>query len=229
MQEACFGLYGGPIEPGIAVGGMPSTQPGNDPDYILAKGLAITFLGKNYNNKPLIEPSLKWEKKFIEFMKNYTNEHLDIAYSAERSIQDAIIELSENEVPTVVISYLVMFIYAAIALGRIRSCRYFLRESKIVLAIGGIFIVLASVVCSLGFWGYMNVKTTMLAIEVIPFLVLAVGVDNIFIIVHTYSRLNRLKHVTVIEAMGEAIGQAGPSILQTALSEFACFGIGGFI
>ncbi|XP_011290675.2 NPC intracellular cholesterol transporter 1 homolog 1b [Musca domestica] len=226
MLEACFGPYGGPIEPGISVGGMPKVSGDEEPNYLLATGVVLTFLGKNQNNEALLEPNLEWEKRFVDFMKNYTNDQLDIAYSAERSIQDAIVELSEGEVSTVAISYLVMFIYVAIALGKIRSCLHFLRESKIVLAIGGIIIVLASVLCSLGFWGYLNVVTTMLAIEVIPFLVLAVGVDNIFIMVHTYHRLNRKKFDSIAEAIGEAMGQVGPSILQTAGSEFACFAIG---
>ncbi|XP_073833779.1 Niemann-Pick type C-1b [Musca autumnalis] len=226
MLEACFGPYGGPIEPGISVGGMPKVNSGEDPNYLLATGVSLTFLGKNQNNEALLEPNLEWEKRFVDFLKNYTNDKLDIAFSAERSIQDAIVELSEGEVSTVLISYVVMFVYVAIALGKIRSCLHFLRESKIVLAIGGIIIVLASVACSLGFWGYLDVVTTMLAIEVIPFLVLAVGVDNIFIMVHTYHRLNRKKFDSVEEAIGEAMGQVGPSILQTAGSEFACFAIG---
>ncbi|XP_075158262.1 Niemann-Pick type C-1b [Haematobia irritans] len=226
MLESCFGPYGGPIEPGIAVGGMPKVDVNDEPNYLLATGLVLTFLGKNQINEALLEPNLEWEKKFVDFMKNYSNEKMDIAYSAERSIQDAVVELSEGEVSTVVISYAVMFLYVAIALGKIRSCVHFFSESKIMLAVAGIVIVLASVLCSLGFWGYMGVVTTMLAIEVIPFLVLAVGVDNIFIMVHTYHRLQRNKYDSIADAIGEAIGQVGPSILQTAASEFACFGIG---
>lgn len=226
MMEDCFSTYGGPIEPGIAVGGMPEVAVGDDPDYMLATGLVITFLGKNQNDEALLEPNFVWEKLFVDFMKNYSNDKLDIAYSAERSIQDAIVELSEGEVGTVVISYVVMFLYVAIALGRIRSCLGFLRDSRIMLAVSGIVIVMASVICSLGFWGYVGVTTTMLAIEVIPFLVLAVGVDNIFIMVHTYQRLDHSRYETTHEAIGEAIGQIGPSILQTACSEFACFAIG---
>ncbi|KAH8291659.1 hypothetical protein KR018_010859 [Drosophila ironensis] len=226
MMEDCFGTYGGPIEPGIAVGGMPKVPVGEDPDYMLATGLVLTFLGKNQNDASKLEPNEKWEKLFVDFLGAYQSDRLDIAYMAERSIQDAIVELSEGEVGTVVISYVVMFVYVAIALGHIRSCLGFLRESRIMLAIGGIVIVLASVTCSLGFWGYLDVTTTMLAIEVIPFLVLAVGVDNIFIMVHTYQRLDHTKFKSTHEAIGEAIGQIGPSILQTAGSEMACFAIG---
>ncbi|XP_052855676.1 LOW QUALITY PROTEIN: NPC intracellular cholesterol transporter 1 homolog 1b [Drosophila gunungcola] len=226
MLEDCFGTYGGPIEPAISVGGMPKVAVGDDPDYMLATGLVITFLGKNQNDVTKLEPNMKWEQLFVDFLRDYKSDRLDIAYMAERSIQDAVVELSEGEVSTVVISYVVMFVYVAIALGHIRSCCGFLRESRIMLAIGGIVIVLASVICSLGFWGYLDVTTTMLAIEVIPFLVLAVGVDNIFIMVHTYQRLDHSKFETTHEAIGEAIGQIGPSILQTAGSEMACFAIG---
>lgn len=58
---------------------------------------------------------------FINFLKNYSSDTLDIAFSSERSIQDAIEELSEAETSTVVISYSVMFIYVAVALGKFKG------------------------------------------------------------------------------------------------------------
>lgn len=59
-------------------------------------------------------------------------------------------------------------------------------DSKVSLGVAGIFIVLSSVACSLGIFSYVGVPLTLIVIEVIPFLVLAVGVDNIFILVQTY-------------------------------------------
>ena len=59
-------------------------------------------------------------------------------------------------------------------------------DSKISLGSAGILIVLSSVACSLGIFSYMGMPLTLIVIEVIPFLVLAVGVDNIFILVQTY-------------------------------------------
>lgn len=91
---------------------------------------------------------------------------MDVAFLAERSIQDGIAELSSSEETTVLISYLIMFLYVALALGKIKSFGKFLIHSKIVLAIGGISIVIASVSCSLGIFGYIGVPTTMLTIEV---------------------------------------------------------------
>ena len=47
-------------------------------------------------------------------------------------------------------------------------------------------IVLLSVSSSLGLFSYCGVAATLIIIEVVPFLVLAVGVDNIFILVQAY-------------------------------------------
>lgn len=228
MSVECLAPYGGPVEPGIAVGGFPKVPPGDSPDYRLATGLTLTFLVKNQLDSNLLNSALKWELEFVNFMKAYKNDKMDIAFSAERSIQDGIQELSDGETLTVLISYLVMFLYITIALGKISNFSSFFKESKVTLAIGGIFVVLASVACSLGFFGYLRVATTMLAIEVIPFLVLAVGVDNIFIMVHTFNRLNRADYIKTTDAIGVAVGQIGPSILQTSASEFCCFAIGRY-
>lgn len=77
----------------------------------------------------------------------------------------------------------------------------------------------------------------MLTIEVIPFLVLAVGVDNIFMLVHAYQRLTDADKAdgnvddaeTVVrqaDRIGAALGQVGPSILLTSVTEAGCFAIG---
>ena len=62
--------------------------------------------------------------------------------------------------------------------------------------------------------------------QVIPFLVLAVGVDNIFIFVHTHQREGRKKDETHAQHVGRTLGRVGPSMLLTSVSEAACFLIG---
>uniref|UniRef100_A0A182JGB1 Uncharacterized protein n=1 Tax=Anopheles atroparvus TaxID=41427 RepID=A0A182JGB1_ANOAO len=223
---ACFGTYGGPIEPGVALGGFPQPAAGANPDFRLASAVILTFLVENKVNKDELGPALEWEKRFVGFLSEFEHPMMDIAYSAERSIEDGIDEMSEAEMYTVIISYVVMFIYITISLGKIRGLRDFLRGSRIVLATGGIVVVLASVACSLGFFGYLELATTMLTIEVIPFLVLAVGVDNIFMLVHAFNRLDRDRTPDTADAIGEALGQIGPSILLTSASECCCFAIG---
>ena len=59
-------------------------------------------------------------------------------------------------------------------------------DMKITVGIGGVVIVMSSVACSIGVFGFIGVPATLIIMEVVPFLVLAVGVDNIFILVQCY-------------------------------------------
>lgn len=60
----------------------------------------------------------------------------------------------------------------------------------------------------------------------IPFLVLAVGVDNIFILVQTYQREPIKQNETPQEHIGRILSHVGPSILLTSFSESCCFFLG---
>ncbi|KAG6833792.1 hypothetical protein H0H87_001224 [Tephrocybe sp. NHM501043] len=64
--------------------------------------------------------------------------------------------------------------------------------SKFTLGLFGIALVILSVSSSVGFFSLLGVKVTLIIAEVIPFLVLAVGVDNVFILVHELDRQNFL-------------------------------------
>lgn len=64
--------------------------------------------------------------------------------------------------------------------------------SKFTLGLFGILLVILSVSSSVGFFSFLEVKVTLIIAEVIPFLVLAVGVDNVFILVHELDRQNLL-------------------------------------
>ncbi|XP_034940743.1 NPC intracellular cholesterol transporter 1 homolog 1b-like [Chelonus insularis] len=232
FQINCLARYKGPILPEIAVGGFPPNPHGNytKEDYIKATGLILTFVVKNSLNKTELKSALEWETKFLEFMKNWTTTDkpafMDVAYSAERSIEDELDRTSKAEGRTVIISYIFMFCYITLALGKFKTSLQCFISSRILLSIGGIIIVLASVGCSLGIFGYIGIPTTLLTIEVIPFLILAVGVDNIFILVETHQKNSPNRDETIPNYMARILAEVGPSMLLTSASECFCFLIG---
>ena len=63
--------------------------------------------------------------------------------------------------------------------------------------------------------------------EVIPFLVLAVGVDNIFIMVNEFETLD--KSVPVDERIARTLREVGPSITLSAMSETVAFSLGAVV
>jgi len=70
-------------------------------------------------------------------MKNYTAQphpDIEVAFSAERSIEDELDRESHSDVSTIVVSYIIMFAYIALALGQIRTCSRLLVRSLHILA-----------------------------------------------------------------------------------------------
>lgn len=102
----------------------------------------------------------------------------------------------------------------------------FMIESKITLGLGGVMIVLLSVAASIGTFGFIGVPATLIIFEIIPFLVLAVGVDNIFILVQTYQREPRKDYESHAEHVGRVVGEVAPSMLLSSVSESTCFFLG---
>lgn len=229
----CLAAYGGPIDPAIALGGFGASinQSANIDLYTKASAVILTFLVNNYHNKTKLEPALSWESTYVEFMKNFTSsnksENMNIAFTSERSIEDELLRESQSDVSTILVSYLIMFAYIAISLGHVEHFGRILIDSKITLGMGGVIIVLASVVSSVGLFAFIGVPATLIIVEVIPFLVLAVGVDNIFILVQTHQRDIKKPNETHAEHVGRILGKVGPSMLLTSVSESCCFFLGG--
>ncbi|KAG5683688.1 hypothetical protein PVAND_012954 [Polypedilum vanderplanki] len=232
FDTTCFATYKGPIDPAVALGGFNEnndTMPKN-PKYERASSVILTFLLNNYNDDLKVKAAKEWEEKFVKLMQNYTrnenNSMIDIAFISERSIEDELDRGSKSDISTIIMSYLIMFVYIAVALGHVNGLSRLMIDSKITLGVGGVVIVLASVAASSGFFGYCGVSATLIIFEVVPFLVLAVGVDNIFILVQTHQRESREISETNAEHIGRILGKVGPSILLTSLSECTCFFLG---
>lgn len=170
------------LYPEVALGGFP------DKNFTQAKALILTFPVNNYNEVEKNADAMQWEENFLQFMYNYTENHknVNISYKAERSIEDEINRQSQSDIVTIAVSYLIMFLYILLALGDIRNCETLFIDARFTLGLIGVFIVLLSVVSSLGFFFFFGISATLIIVEVIPFLVLAVGVDNIFILVQHF-------------------------------------------
>ncbi|XP_054723520.1 NPC intracellular cholesterol transporter 1-like [Uloborus diversus] len=221
QDPKCFALYGGPLDSTeVVIGGFKNNS------YETAEALVITIPLPNYYNSEENLPSKLWETEFINFLENYSHPLLEVAFKAERSIEDEIERGSNSDILTVAISYLLMFLYITVSLGEFHGCKTLLVESKFTLGFFGVLIVLISVVSSLGLFSFIGVPATLIIIEVIPFLVLAVGVDNIFILVQAYQREDWKAGQTLEDKISYTVGKVAPSMLLSSISMSSCFFIG---
>ncbi|XP_075063346.1 NPC1-like intracellular cholesterol transporter 1 [Mixophyes fleayi] len=224
LELSCISEYGAPVFPFLAVGGY------DDNRYSESEALILTISLNNFaRTDPRFEYALLWEQKLLDILKEYRsnpNSKLTFAYMAERSLEDEISRTTTEDIPIFAISYLVIFLYIALALGEYSSCRRVLVDSKVTLGLGGIMVVLGAVLSSMGFYCYLGIPSTLIIVEVVPFLVLAVGADNIFIFVLELQRDERKEGEQREEQIGRVLGQVAPSMLLCSLSESLCFFLG---
>lgn len=93
----------------------------SEANYQAANTAIITFIVSNKAEKAQNNAALEWEKAYIEFMQDYVEhkkpEYFEIAFSAERSIEDELERESSGEVSTILVSYIIMFLYITVSLG----------------------------------------------------------------------------------------------------------------
>uniref|UniRef100_A0A663END9 NPC1 like intracellular cholesterol transporter 1 n=1 Tax=Aquila chrysaetos chrysaetos TaxID=223781 RepID=A0A663END9_AQUCH len=224
LELSCMAEYGGPVFPYIAFGGYPGSE------YTEAEALIVTYSLNNFpRDDPRHEWVLSWERRFLEVVGDFQRAHgpnLSVAFMAERSLEDEINRTTGEDIPVFAISYLVVFAYIALALGEYTAWRRVLVESKVTLALGGIAVVLGAVFASMGFLALLGLPSSLVILEVVPFLVLAVGADNIFIFVQEYQQSQREPGETREQHVGRVLARVAPSMLLCSLSEVICFFLG---
>lgn len=225
LKLPCMSRFGAPLPPKLLLGGY------DDEDYTNAKSIIITIPIRNNKNEEKNKKAMAWERAYIDYLKAWERDtapklNLSIAYTSEYSMQDEIRRASESDVTTVLLSYTLMFLYIAISLGQYKSAGRVMIDAKITVGIAGVLIVLMSVAAALGIGSYFNISATLIIIEVIPFLVLAVGVDNIFILVQELQRDARQAGETIPDQVGRVLGVVGPSMFLCSFSESVAFGFG---
>ncbi|KAJ6030862.1 uncharacterized protein N7446_000071 [Penicillium canescens] len=237
-DPSCLPDFSQPLKPEMILGGYEET--GN---FLDSKALITTWVVNNYAQGTDGEArAIDWENTFQGILgvvqEEAAERGLRVSFNSEVSLEQELNKSTNTDAKIVVISYLIMFFYASIALGSatvtwrslLTNPANALVQSKFTLGIAGIVIVLMSVSASVGLFSAAGVKVTLIIAEVIPFLVLAVGVDNIFLIVHEFERVN-LSHPDeeIDERVARAVSRIGPSIFLSALTETVAFALGTFV
>ncbi|KAM7253416.1 hypothetical protein ACFE04_026034 [Oxalis oulophora] len=227
-SENCLSASKAPLDPSTALGGFS----GNN--YTEASAFIITYPVNNAieNEGNKTEKAKAWEKAFIQLAKAellpmVQSNNLTLTFSSESSVEEELKRESTADAITIAISYLVMFAYISLTLGDAPHLSSFYISSKVLLGLSGVVLVMLSVLGSVGVFSAIGVKSTLIIMEVIPFLVLAVGVDNMCILVHAVKRQSL--ELPLEGRISNALVEVGPSITLASLAEVLAFAVGSFI
>ncbi|GER50439.1 Niemann-Pick C1 protein [Striga asiatica] len=226
--ETCASAFKAPLDPSTALGGFS----GNN--YLEASAFVVTYPVNNEVDKEGngTKRAEAWEKAFIQLAKEellpmVQSRNLTLAFSSESSVEEELKRESTADAITILISYLVMFAYISLTLGDAPRFSSYYISSKVLLGLAGVVLVMLSVLGSVGFFSAVGIKSTLIIMEVIPFLVLAVGVDNMCILVHAVKR--QQVELPIEGRISNALVEVGPSMTLASLSEVLAFAVGSFI
>ncbi|KAF9921815.1 hypothetical protein FBU30_008114 [Linnemannia zychae] len=116
-------------------------------------------------------------------------------------------------------AYFVMFLYISLSVGRVD-----LVKSKYGLGIAAVATVFVSLLMSIGLCSVFGVTLTLMPWEILPFMIIVVGVENINILVHAVVETSM--DLPVKERVGRGLGTVGVSITLTLLAELCLLIIG---
>lgn len=165
-----------------------------------------------------------WENGFIDAV--ITNPPpdmpagLEIFGLAERSYNDEIDYVVNSNIPLLMAGFALLFVYIIIVLGNFNWI-----EQRALLSISGMLVIGLALGASFGFCFYLGISFNDIC-PIIPFLLLGIGVDDMFVIVQCLDNLEDTDNDTPEEKVAKAMKHAGVSITVTSFTDAAAFFIG---
>ncbi|XP_023227084.1 protein patched homolog 1-like, partial [Centruroides sculpturatus] len=164
-----------------------------------------------------------WQRKFTEAVlkqatnANNTKNHNINAFSST-SLTDIMQDFSEVSVTRLALGYILMLVYACVSLLQWTDAV----KSQSGIGIAGVLLVAITVAAGLGFCAIIGISFNASTTQIVPFLALGLGVDDMFLLAHTYGE-NANIHISAEEQTGQCLKQTGVSVLLTSFSNMCAF------
>lgn len=206
---SCTGL---PFEPRTSLGLVSYNSTGG---IVAAKALRLSYFLSSYPS--LSSHVLQWEEQFLSVTGGHQLAGLRVTRFAERSFDDELERSISGDIPLVAGTFAIMVAYTCWTLGR-RDCT----QSKTLLGAAGILSVVLALLTAFGICAGLGVMFSSLNM-ILPFLLLGIGIDDMFILVHCFETICRCTPASETTRMAIAVSKASIPITMTSLTSFLAF------
>ena len=185
-----------------------------------ANALQMIYLLRDPRDDDASDKILNWEKAFIDKVSSLVDKLscFDVHYSSERSLDDAISASTGSDVKLVSITFTFMISFACFMLGKYLNPL----TGHALLANGGVIAVALGILSGLGLGMWLRVPFVSL-VGVLPFLVLGIGIDDMFIIVDELDRQPR--DLSTIEKIKAVMKHSGATVTMTTMTDLVAFAV----
>uniref|UniRef100_A0A4W3IFK5 Patched 1 n=1 Tax=Callorhinchus milii TaxID=7868 RepID=A0A4W3IFK5_CALMI len=161
-----------------------------------------------------------WQRKYVEVVHQSVaqNSSQKVLSFSTTTLADILKSFSSVSVIRVAGGYLLMLAYACLTMLRWDCAR-----SQGAVGLAGVLLVALSVAAGLGLCSLIGISFNAATTQVLPFLALGVGVDDIFLLAHAFSETGQNKRIPFEDRTGECLKRTGASVALTSISNVTAF------
>ena len=167
------------------------------------------------------EKVLDWEKTFLNEVSSFAENTTcaSIFYSAERSLDDSVRESTTSDIRLFAMTFTIMGMFSAIVNSRCGDARF----GHQLLGFTSLLAIYLGITAALGFLMFTGVPFISMA-GVLPFLVVSIEIDDVFIILHELNEMVR-QNIPAMYMLSGTMARSGPTITMTTLTDLVAFAV----
>ncbi|XP_054981505.1 protein patched homolog 1 isoform X2 [Sorex araneus] len=161
-----------------------------------------------------------WQRTYVEVVHQSVapNSTQKVLSFTTTTLDDILESFSDVSVIRVASGYLLMLAYACLTMLRWDCAR-----SQGAVGLAGVLLVALSVAAGLGLCSLIGISFNAATTQVLPFLALGVGVDDVFLLAHAFSETGQNKRIPFEDRTGECLKRTGASVALTSISNVTAF------
>ncbi|KAM3938748.1 protein patched homolog 1 isoform 2-T2 [Leptodactylus fuscus] len=174
----------------------------------------------NWNEEKAAAILEAWQRVYVQVV------HQSVAQNATQKVlpfttttlDDILKSFSDVSVIRVASGYLLMLAYACLTM-----LRWDCAKSQGAVGLAGVLLVALSVAAGLGLCSLIGISFNAATTQVLPFLALGVGVDDVFLLAHAFSETGQNNRIPFEDRTGECLKRTGASVALTSISNVTAF------
>uniref|UniRef100_A0A4W6E0Z0 Patched 2 n=1 Tax=Lates calcarifer TaxID=8187 RepID=A0A4W6E0Z0_LATCA len=172
----------------------------------------------NWNEEKATAILESWQRKFVEMVHQSipANSSQSIHAFSTTTLNDIMKSFSDVSVIRVAGGYLLMLAYACVTM-----LRWDCAKSQGAVGLAGVLLVALSVAAGLGLCSLLGLSFNAATTQVLPFLALGIGVDDMFLLAHSFTETGT--NIPFKERTGDCLRRTGTSVALTSINNMIAF------
>ncbi|KAM9845278.1 protein patched homolog 1 [Aulostomus maculatus] len=172
----------------------------------------------NWNEEKATAILESWQRRFVEMVHQSipSNSSQSIHAFSTTTLNDIMKSFSDVSVIRVAGGYLLMLAYACVTM-----LRWDCAKSQGAVGLAGVLLVALSVAAGLGLCSLLGLSFNAATTQVLPFLALGIGVDDMFLLAHSFTEAG--SNIPFKERTGDCLRRTGTSVALTSINNMIAF------